>query len=844
MGPRSLAARAFGAGAAGRSEKDNSTCRAKSQAAATISPLDAYFEEDPTVKEWLLEHRPTAAGAARYFKSFFPFVEWIGRYNLRWLTGDVIGGITLGFVVVPQAMAYAMLAGLRPEFGLYTSFTGAALYWLFGTSKDIAIGATAVISLLIGRIVAKVQAEMPGLPAEEASKTVSLLAGFALLGFGLLRLDWLIELIPHVAIAAFVTSAAITISLSQLPAVLGITGVNTRDAPYKVFIATCKALPRTTVDAAVGLSALFLLQLIKSFCARMGERQKHRSKLWATISSIRMTFVILLYTLVSFIVNRGLSASEARFRILGSVPTGFSAAGVPSMDTNLIKLVAPELPALLIVLIIEHIAIGKSFGRVNNYTIVPSQEIISISAANILGPFLGGYAATGSFTGTAVLSKAGVRTPLAGVFNGLILLLALYALTSVFFFIPLAALSGLIIHAVLNLITRPPTIVKYWKIAPMDVFIFFTGVFLSLFESLEFGIYATVGISLIVILLRIARSQGQFLGRLRAQGYPEAPTANPGAGHYGSLLDINHHRRFHRPADGIPRSGEVQSREAFLPLDRKDGSNPAVDVSEAYAGVFIYRFTEGFNYINQAQYLDHLVTHVTTHTRRTDADGYKHAGDRPWNMPAPKSDDLAEEESERLPRLHAVVLDLSAVNQVDTTAVEALEDVRAQLNRWAAPGVVEWHLAGVRSRWTRRALAAVGFGLLHGQGPKTTASGSWMPVFDVAATTASATTGLRKLQFSAVSSNVTLFGAETPGADIADTREHLDLESGEEEIKTVPAKESGAAIREEHHDILRDRVPPKTALAPIFGVDRPFFHVDLASAVSSAVENARRRDSS
>lgn len=299
------------------------------------------------------------------------------------------------------------------------------------------------------------------------------------------------------------------------------------------------------------------------------------------------------------------------------------------MDANLVKLVAPELPALLIVLIIEHIAIGKSFGRVNNYTVIPSQEIISLSAANMLGPFLGGYAATASFSGTAVLSKAGVRTPLAGVFNGLITLLALYALTSVFFFMPLAALSGLIVHAVLNLITRPSTIAKYWKVAPMDVLIFSAGVFLSMFESLEFGIYATVGISMIVILLRMARSQGRFLGRLRVQVYPEAPTTNPGAGHYGYLLDVHHHHhRLHRASDGAARPEDMQPREAFLPLDRKDGSNPAVDVSEAYPGVFIYRFTEGFNYINQAQYLDHLVTHITSHTCRTAADSYKHPGVR------------------------------------------------------------------------------------------------------------------------------------------------------------------------------------------------------------------------
>lgn len=809
-----------------------------------IMQLDPFFEEDPTVKEWLLEHRPTFAGTLRYLTGLFPFVRWIGNYNLQWLTGDVIGGITLGFVVVPQAMAYALLAGLRPEFGLYTSFTGASLYWLFGTSKDIAIGATAVVSLLVGRIVEAARAEHPQFAPEEVSKTIAALSGCFLLLFGLLRLDWLIEFIPHVAISAFVTGASITITVSQMPTVLGITEkINTREAPYVVFVNTCRALPKATVGAAVGVTAILILHVIKSFCARMAVKQKHRAKMWDTISSIRMTFVMMLYTLISFIVNRGLSPEDAKFKILGPVPTGFKAAGAPSFDVDLVKLVAPELPALLIILIIEHIAIGKSFARLNNYTVVPSQEIISIGAANLLGPFLGGYPATGSFTGTAVLSKAGVRTPLAGIFNGLILLLALYALTSVFYYIPSAALAGLIVHAVSNLVTPPATVFKYWQLAPLDVFIYFTGVFLAMFLNLEVGIYATVGISFLILLLRIARSQGKFLGRARMHEYSSAGESDSrkSSGIPGHAKQtVSYQVKQQSASLGY---GSVNSdREVFLPLDRRDGSNPVVDVSSVYPGVFIYRFAEGCTYLNQALCMDHIAAHITTHTRKTNADEYKRPGDRPWNEPpnkkTAKTPGCLEEQD--LPLLRAVICDFSTVNQVDSSAVEGLVDMRTQLDRWAAPAAVEWHFSGIRSRWTRRALVAAGFGYPSA----VTSGGFWVPGFDVGATTSVAepTPEVHKKHLvsnAGVTEGVDIFDAKTR----VNSREDLvDCELG---LGAHAAMASGTATpvsSRTRKSCDTDDEACRGKYAPVFGIDRPFFHVGLESAVPNAVESARWRD--
>ncbi|CAI0641646.1 unnamed protein product [Colletotrichum noveboracense] len=761
-----------------------------------ISPYEPYYEEDPTVKEWLLEHVPTKDGSVRYVKSLFPFTRWILRYNTR---------VTLGLVVIPQAMAYALLARLSPEYGLYTSFTGAALYWLFGTSKDIAIGATAVVSLLVGKVSAKVLEEHPGeFAPEEISKTLAFLAGAVLLVFGLLRLDWIIEFIPHVAISAFVTGAAITITLSQIPSLLGIDGVNSKAAAYRVFIDTARGLPRVKLDAAIGLTALVLLALIKWYTERMAKTQPKRRRMWEMLCSLRMTFTILLYTLISFLVNRGLGDGEHRFRITGTLPRGFTHAGPPSLNPKLISALLPDLPATVIILVIEHIAIGKSFGRINNYTVQPSQELISIGCTNLFGPFLGAYSSTGSFGGTAILSKAGVRTPLAGIFNGVILLLALYALTSVLYYIPMASLAALIIHAVINLITSPDHIFKSWLMSPPDVFIYFIGVFVSIFTSLEDGIYVTVALSAALLLLRLARARGRFLGRVRTYRHPDrSPTEHHDVDrHSVSSSQTLHYSR-------SPPSPKLPARDVFLPLDRKDGTNPEVHVGELYPGVFIYRFTEGFNYLNQAQYVDRVIEHVTQSTRRTTIPHYDHPGDRPWNEPVPVATVETDSESAALtkPLLRAVILDCSAVNNMDSGAVEGLIDLRNQLDRWATPEPVEWHFTGLQNRWTRRALSVSGFGC-----PAPGHLNRWEPVFTLAE-----------------------LAGQPPmlcdGASATRSSKAVCVTSDSEQSSST-LEEGSLAYKE-----IGGRL-----LGPITGINRPFFHLDLASAVENAVKSVAGKD--
>lgn len=277
-------------------------------------------------------------------------------------------------------------------------------------------------------------------------------------------------------------------------------------------------------------------------------------------------------------------------------------------------------------LLIEHIAISKSFGRVNNYIIDPSQEMVAIGVTNLLAPFLGGFPSTGSFSRTAIKSKAGVRTPFAGVITALVVLLSLYALPAVFYYIPSASLSAVIIHAVGDLITPPQTLYKFWRVSPLEVIIFFVGVFVTIFSTIENGIYATIAISFAIYVFRHLISKGRFLGQVQVHSVIGDQVLGQNShvdSEYGTF-------------QGAESTLFPATRLIFLPIAHDDGSNPDVTVANPYPGVFIYRFSEGFHYLSASSTLDNLTNYIFANTRRTKGDAYARKGDRPWNDPGRK----------------------------------------------------------------------------------------------------------------------------------------------------------------------------------------------------------------
>lgn len=775
----------------------------------SVDSSDSYIEEEPTAIEWIQSVIPSGQQWLRYFRNLFPFTHWIGRYNLIWLAGDLVAGITIGAVVVPQGMAYASLAELPVQFGLYSSFMGVLIYWFFATSKDITIGPVAVMSKITGNVVLHAAQIDPSIPGHVVASALAIIAGAIVCFIGLIRMGWLVEFISLTAISAFMTGSAINIAVGQVPGLMGIssTYVDSRASTYLVVINTLKNLGQTKLDAALGLTSLVMLYGIRFIFNWLAKHRPQQKKTWFFLNTLRTVFVILLYTLISYLVNRNLpnrstkSAKSSPFKILGPVPRGFQDAAVPTVNTDIIKLFTSELPASVIVLLIEHISIAKSFGRVNNYTIDPSQELVAIGVTNLLGPFLGAYPATGSFSRTAIKSKAGVRTPFAGVITAVIVLLAIYALPAVFFYIPSAALSGVIIHAVGDLITPPNTVYQFWRVSPLEVFIFFAGVIVTVFSTIEIGVYVTVTTSLALFLWRVFKAQGRFMGQVKVHSV------------IGDHLIDGQDSKPNTTKINSESNPDQYARNIFLPIDHGDGSNPNIRAEHPHPGVFIYRFSEGFNYPNANHYLDYLVQTIFKETQRTNSFSFPRLGDRPWNDPGPKPGKERATEDHR-PTLKAIILDFSSVNNIDLTSVQNLIDVRNQLDRYTSPERVQWHLACINNRWTKRALAAAGFGYPSYDDDEFT---RWKPIFSVAELGGSSSAA-----------------ANAEWEENKEQHRHVkDVETGQREVDSINRSDASSSDA----DFRKNQAQSSVKVAVVHGLNRPFFHIDLTSALQSAIHN-------
>jgi sodium-independent sulfate anion transporter 11 len=726
-------------------------------------------------------------------------------------------------------MAYAKLAELPVEFGLYSSFMGVLIYWFFATSKDITIGPVAVLSTVTGSVVLSAEKKLADehIPRDIIASALAVIAGSIVLFLGLIRLGWIVDLISLPAISAFMTGSALSIAAGQFPTMMGIKGFSTRDPTYKVVINSLKYLGRTDLNAAFGLTCLFLLYAIRFACGRLAKRFPAKAKLFFFLNTLRTVFVILLYILFSYLANRSHKANGTKpiISTLGNVPRGFQHARVPIITIPIIKSFATQLPSTVIVLLIEHISIAKSFGRVNNYVINPSQELVAIGVSNCLGPFLGAYPATGSFSRTAIKSKAGVRTPFAGVITAAVVLLAIYALPAMFWYIPNASLAAVIIHAVLDLITPPNTVYQFWRISPLEVFIFFIGVLVTVFSSIENGIYVTVSVSAGMFAFRLFKARGRFMGRAKIHSVVGDHILDP----------TDDDKRSPNPKQK-PAEGEHSVREVFLPIDHKDGSNPTIELEDPYPGIFIYRFSEGFNYPNANHYLDELTDTIFAKTRRTNQSTYDRLGDRPWNDPGPRRGKDIEVQDNR-PTLKAIILDFSSVNNVDLTAIQNLIDVRNQLDKYAAPDTVDWHFCNINNRWTKRSLAAAGFGYYTPEIPEDGITHRWKPIFSVAEIGGSDSAAAEAEARENMLAQRTLSQIRTHDVEAAQGGARAaDVSGASSETGSLNKQLENSKAYETGQDVRH-----RGRIAVVQGLNRPLFHVDVTAALNSALANVQRK---
>lgn len=669
-----------------------------------------------------------------YLLSLFPIHRWILHYNLAWLYSDLVAGITVGVVVVPQSMSYAIIAGLDAQYGLYSAFIGVFIYCFFATSKDVSIGPVAVMSLEVSKVITRVQEKDPSASAPAIATLLSLLCGSIALGIGLLRLGFILEFISNPAVIGFMTGSSLNIIAGQVPSLMGYNSlVNTRTSTYKVIINTLKNLPHTKLDAVFGLIPLVILYTWKFLCNWAPKRwPKTRIPLFY-LQALRHGVVLVVFTCISWGMIR-YNPTKKKISILGTVPSGLQDVGVMTIPEGLPKLVAPELPAATIILLLEHISISKSFGRVNGYKIVPDQELVAIGVTNLIGTFFNAYPATGSFSRSALKAKCNVKTPLAGIYTGACVLLALYCLTSAFYFIPKATLSAVIIHAVSDLMASYKVTLNFWKISPIDAAIFIICVLITVFSSIENGIYFAICASVAVLLLNIAFPNGEFLGRVKV-----AEILNPEVLEYEEEgreeeiskedIELQEISIGSKPSSSSsqlnkekfelkksPKEFKIKYHTKWLPFSKKTLNN-SIDILPPPPGVLVFRPAESWTYINCSRQYDHVFDSLKTLTKRGKPLVYLRNMDRPWNNPGPlrwsifglnkKKEEVEAEDTRSV--LKILVFDFTNVNQIDSTGLHALVDLKKAVDKYADHDV-EFHFVGVLNPWIKRGLVNAGFG--------------------------------------------------------------------------------------------------------------------------------------
>lgn len=467
-----------------------------------------------------------------------PVLGWLPRYSLSCLRLDLTAGVTVGLTVVPQALAYAEVAGLPVQYGLYSSFVGCFVYCLLGTAKDVTLGPTAIMSLLVSSYAFHDPAY---------AVLLAFLSGCIQLAMGLLHLGFLLDFVSCPVIKGFTSAASITIGFNQVKNILGLQGI-----PRQFFLQVYETLRRIgearAGDAILGLSCLAALAGLRAMKSRLHPTASTKPLaarasvlLVRSCATARNALVVLAAGLVAYSFQ--LSGSQP-LTLTGSVPRGlppfrpppFSKA-VPNGTVpfgRMVQDMGAGLAVVPLVGVLETVAIAKAFASQNDYRIDANQELLAMGTANILGSFFSSYPITGSFGRTAVNAQTGVCTPMGGLVTGTLVLLSLAYLTSLFCYIPKAALAAVIISAVVPMFDAR-IFRTLWRVKRLDL-IPLCVTFLLCFWEVQYGIMAGVLVSGILLLYSVARPPIKVLEQGVLLVQPGSSLHFPAADHLQDII--------------------------------------------------------------------------------------------------------------------------------------------------------------------------------------------------------------------------------------------------------------------------------------------------------------------
>lgn len=447
-------------------------------------------------------------------KQHIPIIDWLGGYPKKYLSGDIIAGITVGIMLIPQSMAYAMVAGLPAIYGLYTAFIPLFVYAIFGTSRQMGIGPAAMVSLLIAASVERLQ---PNSVAEYINYALVLtaLVGIVQFTLGLLRLGFLVNFLSRPIINGYTSAVALIIGFNQFKHLIGID-LDRSNYIHNIILQIVNQFGEINVfTLCIGVVAILIIYFLK--------KRKKR-------------FVIpppLLVVAIGIGVVWLFKLSANGVSIIGTIPQGLPQFTIPIIKVNLIIKMLPYALTIALLGFLDCIAIGKTMqAKHRDYKLVANQELIALGLTNFIASFFQAYSVSGSFSRSAVNDQSGAKTQLSTIIAAVLIALTLLFLTPLFYFLPKAVLAAIIVVSVFGLIDIKEPI-YLWENSKTDFFMLLITFIGTLSLGVKEGIAVGVVLSLAMVIFRSTQPHFAVIGRIpntsyyrNKKRYPNAVTNN------------------------------------------------------------------------------------------------------------------------------------------------------------------------------------------------------------------------------------------------------------------------------------------------------------------------------
>jgi len=426
-----------------------------------------------------------------YINRAFPLLEYLKKYNREAFRGDLAAGITVGIMLIPQGMAYALIAGLPPEYGLYAALVPLVIYAFMGTSRHLSVGPVALVALLVAAAISP----LADTPEEYIAMSIllALMVGVMQLLFGLLRMGFLVNLLSHPVLSGFISAAAIIIGLSQMHHLLGIDSVS--GGLHEILFGIATQISSVNIlTLVVGVASIILIVLFK----------KKIPALPGPVAAVAAGIILIYLTGLD---NRGVA-------IVGEITSGIPAFEIPVLEWSVITALLPMALAIALVGYMEAIAVAKAVQhKAKNYKIDANQELVALGAANIGGSFFQAFPTTGSFSRTAINFDSDGHSGMSSIISALTVALSLLFLTPLFYFLPNAVLAAIIMVSVFGLIEYGG-FKRLWNLGHYDRYMLLATFFGTLFIGIKEGILIGVALSVIMLLYRSARPNYSIMGRI------------------------------------------------------------------------------------------------------------------------------------------------------------------------------------------------------------------------------------------------------------------------------------------------------------------------------------------